>query len=146
MRRDPDAGEPRFEVKLTAETHFSWLRTRMSTERTLMSWVRTGTALIGFGFTIFQLAARLPSHTASGPALLPEAPRYLGLALIGGGTVALIFAAWEYRWLVRYLHRPEFRPVADVAGGPTHTPLLAVTLLLIAIGLFAFVAVLLRIP
>jgi hypothetical protein len=32
-RRDPDAGEPRFEVKATAETHFSWLRTRMSTER-----------------------------------------------------------------------------------------------------------------
>jgi putative membrane protein len=77
---------------------------------------------------------------------LPEAPRYLGLSLIGGGTIALIIAAWEYRWLVRYLHRPEFRPVADVADGPTHTPLLAVTLLLIAVGLFAFVAVLLRIP
>lgn len=34
-------------------SHFSWLRTRLSVERTLMSWVRTAIALIGFGFTIF---------------------------------------------------------------------------------------------
>jgi uncharacterized membrane protein YidH (DUF202 family) len=72
MSRAPVAGERRFEVKLTAETHFSWLRTRMSTERTLMSWVRTGTALIGFGFTIFQVAARLPSNTALGPDGRPD--------------------------------------------------------------------------
>ena len=44
----------RFEVRPTAESHFSWLRTRMSTERTIMSWIRTATALIGFGFTIVQ--------------------------------------------------------------------------------------------
>ena len=31
----------------------------MSMERTLMSWVRTGTALIGFGFTIVQFLERL---------------------------------------------------------------------------------------
>jgi putative membrane protein len=31
----------RFEVKADAPTHFSWLRTRMSIERTLMSWIRT---------------------------------------------------------------------------------------------------------
>ncbi len=146
MRRDPLAGEPRFEVKVTAESHFSWLRTRMSTERTLMSWVRTGTALIGFGFTIFQVAARLHSSTTVAPALLPEAPRYLGLALIGGGTIALIIAASEYRWMIRYLWRPEFRPVAGITDGPTQTPLLAVTLLLILIGVSAFVAVLLRLP
>ena len=80
------------------------------------------------------------------PALLPEAPRYLGLALVGGGALALIVAATEYRWMVRYLHWPEFRPVAGITGGPMHTPLLGVTLLLIAIGVFAFLAVLLRIP
>jgi putative membrane protein len=48
----------RFEVKGDAPTHFAWLRTRMSIERTLMSWVRTATALIGFGFTIFQFLHR----------------------------------------------------------------------------------------
>jgi putative membrane protein len=146
MSRDLHAGEPRFEVKVTAESHFSWLRTRMSTERTLMSWVRTGTALIGFGFTIFQIAERLHANPAARPGLLPEAPRYLGLALVGGGTLALIIAAYEYRWMIRYLWRPEFRPVAGVTDGPQHTPLFGVTLLLIAIGVFAFLAVLLRVP
>jgi putative membrane protein len=42
-------GPDRFQVKATAESHFSWLRTRLSVERTLMSWVRTSVALIGFG-------------------------------------------------------------------------------------------------
>jgi putative membrane protein len=49
----------RFEVKATASDHFSWLRTRLSIERTMMSWVRTATALIGFGFTIEALEKRL---------------------------------------------------------------------------------------
>jgi inner membrane protein YidH len=44
----------RFEVRLTADTHFGWLRTRLSVERTLMSYLRTAVSLIGFGFTIVQ--------------------------------------------------------------------------------------------
>ena len=48
----------RFEVKMDAATHFAWPRTRMSIERTFMSWVRTATALIGFGFTIVQFFDR----------------------------------------------------------------------------------------
>ena len=48
----PSAG--RFEVRATADTHFGWIRTRLSIERTMMSWIRTATALIGFGFAIVQ--------------------------------------------------------------------------------------------
>ena len=48
----------RFDVKATADSHFSWLRTRLSVERTLMSVVRTAIALIGFGFTIVQFFDR----------------------------------------------------------------------------------------
>ena len=44
----------RFEVRVTADTHFGWIRTRLSVERTMMSWIRTATALIGFGFAIVQ--------------------------------------------------------------------------------------------
>jgi hypothetical protein len=32
----------RFEVRVTADSHFAWLRTRLSVERTLMSWVPYG--------------------------------------------------------------------------------------------------------
>ena len=40
----------RFQVEPNVQTHFAWLRTRLSAERTLMSWVRTGAALIGFNY------------------------------------------------------------------------------------------------
>ena len=47
-------GTGRFEVRVTADTHFGWLRTRLSVERTMMSWIRTAVSLIGFGFAIVQ--------------------------------------------------------------------------------------------
>ena len=39
--QDTTAEADRFEVRMTADTHFGWLRTRLSVERTMMSWVRT---------------------------------------------------------------------------------------------------------
>jgi putative membrane protein len=64
----------RFEVKPDAPTHFAWLRTRMSMERTLMSWVRTSTALIAFGFTIFQFLHRFNHTPGLSRLLIPEGP------------------------------------------------------------------------
>ena len=68
---DAGGGSPsdRFEVKATASDHFSWLRTRLSVERTMMSWVRTATALIGFGFTIVQFFARIQETPGVAPAV-----------------------------------------------------------------------------
>jgi len=137
-------GADRFEVKPTAESHFSWLRTRLSVERTLMSWVRTGASLIGFGFAIFEFFARFDQTPGIPRARYPEAPQYLGLALIGAGTIGLVVALWEYRWVVRYLWRREFSVIAGIHEIPTHTPVLMVTLLLILAGVFAFLAVLTR--
>ena len=134
----------RFAVRPTVDTHFSWLRTRMSTERTLMSWVRTATALIGFGFTIVQFFERFGKMEGIAPAAYPRAPRYLGLMLIGVGVVGLVIALWEYRRLLRYLWSTEFAPVAGVGDAPGHTPILGVAFVLIFIGLFAFFSVLLR--
>jgi putative membrane protein len=77
---DPQTGATagRFEVRVTADTHFGWLRTRMSVERTLMSWVRTAISLIGFGFTIVQFFDRMQDMPGVKPAQFPDAPRYLG--------------------------------------------------------------------
>ena len=66
----------RFEVKADVPSHFSWLRTRMSMERTLMSWVRTSTALIGFGFTIFQFLYRFNQTPGIEPAEYPGRPGF----------------------------------------------------------------------
>jgi inner membrane protein YidH len=109
----------RFEVRPTAESHFSWLRTRMSTERTLMSWIRTATALIGF-FTIVQFFERFNKMEGVSPAHHPQAPRYLGLMLIGAGILGSIITLWEYRKLVRYLWHAEFGP-SPGSRIPPHT-------------------------
>jgi putative membrane protein len=134
----------RFVVKATADSHFSWLRTRLSVERTLMSWVRTSVALIGFGFTIAQFLERLPALSEERSAILPDAPRYLGLALIGAGVVALLISGQQYRRVLRYLWSHEFEPIAGMAKDPMQTPLYIITIAMIFIGLFAFGAVLLR--
>jgi len=137
--------KPRFEVRTTAESHFSWLRTRMSVERTLMSWVRTATALIGFGFTIFQFLSRFNQTAGVAPASHPEAPWFLSLGLIGTGIVALIIAVREYRMVISYLWERDFKPIAGVSESAHQTPIVAVSVVLILIGLFAFVAVFLRV-
>ena len=135
----------RFEVKADAPTHFSWLRTRMSIERTLMSWIRTAAALIGFGFTIFQFLHRFNQTPGVEPAAHPWAPWILGLGLIGTGIVALIIAVWEYLSLVSYLWEKDFKPIAGVDEFAHHTPVVAVSGVLILIGVFAFAAVLFRV-
>ena len=109
-----------------------------------MSWLRTATALIGFGFAIVQFFERLQQAPEAHSAYLPNAPIYLGLALIGCGILALVVAIWEYRWGLHYLWGEPFTPIAGVANEPMNMPVLAIGVLLILIGLFAFFAVLFR--
>jgi len=134
----------RFDVKPTASDHFSWLRTRLSIERTMMSWVRTAVSLIGFGFTIVQFFDRMQDLPGITPARFPEAPRYLGLTLILCGIVALVISVWEYEWTLRYLWGGDFTVVAGVTKEGKQTPLIAIAIALILIGLFAFFSVLFR--
>ena len=138
-------GISRFDVKADVPSHFSWLRTRMSMERTLMSWVRTSTALIGFGFTIFQFLHRFNQTPGIKPPEHSWPPWVLSLGLIGTGIVALTIAVWEYHSLVRYLWEKDFKPIAGVDESAHRTPIIAVSVVLILIGIFAFVAVLFRV-
>jgi putative membrane protein len=141
-RTAPNAG--RFEVRATADSHFGWIRTRLSVERTMMSWQRTAVALIGFGFAIVQYFNRLQQVPGARPAYLPTAPEYLGLALISCGILALVISLWQYRWTVRYLWGGSFAPIAGLTKEGMQSPVIAVAILLIFIGLFAFFAVLFR--
>jgi putative membrane protein len=139
----------RFEVHVTSDSHFSWMRTRLGIERTLMAWVRTAVALIGFGFTIVSFFQRLGDIEGTKAALRPEAPRQLGLALIGAGVAALVISTWQYRSIVRYLWSSEFRALAGIESKPMRgviwqTPLMAVTIAVALIGVFAFCAVFFR--
>ena len=138
------ANAGRFEVRVTADSHMAWIRTRLSVERTMMAWQRTATALIGFGFAIVQYLRHLQQIPGARPAYLPDAPEYLGLALIFCGVLAAVISLWQYRWAVRYLWGGPFAPIAGMREEGERSPIIAVAILLIGIGMFAFFAVLLR--
>jgi putative membrane protein len=138
------AGAVRFEVRATASDHFAWVRTRLSLERTMMSWLRTAVALIGFGFALVQYLSHLQQIPGARSAYLPTAPEYLGLALILCGILALVISIWQYLWTVRYMWGEPFTPLAGLTKEGKQSPVLAVAILLIFIGLFAFFAVLYR--
>jgi putative membrane protein len=134
----------RFEVRVTADSHFGWLRTRLSLERTMMAGQRTAISLIGFGFAIVQFFERLGQIPGAAPARHPEFSQYLGLALILCGVLVLVIAIWQYWWTIRYLWRGSYASIAGMTQEGLQSPLIAVAILLICIGLFAFFAVLFR--
>jgi putative membrane protein len=133
----------RFDVHVTSDSHFAWLRTRMALERTMMAWMRTAVSLIGFGFAIVQFFNHL-SQIPGTQAHLPNVPYYLGLGLIGCGVLATIVATWQYHWTIQYLWHGSFAAIAGMTKEGLQTPVMAVTILLFLIGVFAFFAVLLH--
>jgi|SRR5450631_94860 len=150
MTANVDPGS-RFEVRVTSDSHFAWIRTRLALERTLMAWVRTSVALIGFGFTIVQFFQRLGGMEGVAKALRPQAPRTLGLALIATGVMSLLISVWQYTRVVKHLWSPAFRPLAGLGQEQqpmervfSQTPLMAVVIAVLSIGLFAFFSVLFR--
>jgi putative membrane protein len=134
----------RFEVRATVDSHFSWVRTRLSLERTLISWVRTAVSLIAFGFTIVQFFDLFQQMPGVAPARNPEAPRYIGLALIFAGVMVLVVSVWQYRWVLHYLWSGNFASIAATEEERMQTSLIAIAMLLILIGVSAFGALLMR--
>jgi putative membrane protein len=140
----PQAAAERFQVRVTADSHFAWFRTRLALERTMMAWVRTATALIGFGFTIVQFFERLNSMEGVAPAMRPAAARYVGLVMIGAGVVALVISVMQYRAALRYLWHGDFAQIAGVGKAPGSTPVYFIAIGLTLVGVFAFLVVLVR--
>jgi putative membrane protein len=78
-----------------------------------MSWLRTATALIGFGFAIVQYLNHPQQFPGANAPYLPNAPQYLGLALIASGIAALAISIWQYLWGLRYLTSGSFAPLQE---------------------------------
>jgi putative membrane protein len=142
VRTAANAG--RFEVRVTADSHFAWLRTRLALERTMMSWIRTAVSLIGFGFAIVQFFEHLQQMPGVRPAEHPPAAQYLGLALISCGVFALVISLWQHRSSVRYLWGGSYAVLAGMTKEGLQPPVVAIAILLILIGVCAFATVVLR--
>jgi uncharacterized protein (DUF302 family)/uncharacterized membrane protein YidH (DUF202 family) len=84
------------------------LRDSLAAERTFLAWIRTGLALMGFGFVVarfglflqqLQLIEHIPSAPTYGVSL------WFGTALITAGVVVFLLSAWHHLRLIEELNR-----------------------------------------
>jgi putative membrane protein len=115
-------------------------RIYLAAERTFLSWIRTGLALMGFGFVVARFGVFLrefaQNNTASGEHhagfSLP-----VGVALIGIGIVVNVIAAFRHRRYVRAIDAGHFRQSFGSAFAFSIAGLLALIGLAVAIYLLA---------
>jgi uncharacterized protein (DUF302 family)/uncharacterized membrane protein YidH (DUF202 family) len=82
----------------------------LAAERTLLAWIRTGLALMGFGFVVarfglFLQQLRLIDHAPAAPSY--GVSLWFGTALIAVGVAVNLSSAWRHVRLVRELDQGE---------------------------------------
>ena len=104
----------------------------LAAERTLLAWIRTGLALMGFGFVVarfglflqqLQALQHAPSKQSYGFSL------WFGTALIAVGVVVNGFAGWRHYQLVRELD------LGETAQSRSAIPAVAIAFFLAVVGI-----------
>jgi inner membrane protein YidH len=135
----------RFDVQPNVSNHFAWIRTRFALERTYLAWIRTAISLISFGFTIVQFFQRMQGMPAiNGRVMSQMMPRDFGLALIATGVGALGLSSWQYYVQFRYLTSAPFAGIAADTVRPHRTAAFISAMVILVIGIAAFVGVFFR--
>ena len=90
----------------------------------MLAWIRTGLALMGFGFVVarfglflqqIQVMQHAPTAHSYGISL------WFGTALIAVGIIVNVFAGWHHLRLVRELDRGERSDAQSaISGVPLH--------------------------
>jgi putative membrane protein len=87
----------------------------MAAERTLLAWMRTGLALMGFGFVVARFGLFLREIAAMGHVTVQQETTgwslWIGTGLIALGVAISLLASWEY-----------FRFVQLARQGRSYTP------------------------
>jgi putative membrane protein len=110
-------------------------RTCLAYDRTMMAWVRTATALMSFGFTIYKFFEIESKQAQTPPGLLRSAAQF-GSLMIVIGIVAAVIAAIEQ---VRFLRRVQAE-YGRVPSSPTNV----IATIVGVVGLSGLAVVLLR--
>jgi putative membrane protein len=93
-------------------------RVYFAAERTMLAWLRTGIAIMAFGFVVarFGLFLRL-LRAQSGPVAGHGISPYLGAALVALGVIATGGGAIRYQRFCRTLPAKDRPPFASPAFG-----------------------------
>uniref|UniRef100_A0A7V4XTW9 DUF202 domain-containing protein n=1 Tax=Acidobacterium capsulatum TaxID=33075 RepID=A0A7V4XTW9_9BACT len=113
----------------------------LAAERTLLAWVRTSLAFMGFGFVVarFGLFLReLRSPTGGLPGNSTGASLWFGIALIASGVLITVFSGAHHLRLVRALRRGDSSLPHSTALAAALVILLTVAGIGIALYLFHF--------
>lgn len=124
-------------IKTSTTSELARERNRAAADRTLMAWIRTSIAMIGFGFGVGKLSDVLENKAATMPDDPINSGIVFGEAFIALGILSLLAAVVQYGRILKQIDNPQYVYTSSRAL-PMMT---AISLLLI--GLFGFITVLL---
>ena len=115
-------------------------RIYLAAERTFLSWIRTGVALMGFGFVVARFGVFLNEFAQNNTTNVEHHAGFslpVGVALIGMGIVVNVVAAIRHHHYVRAIDAGRFRKSFGSAFAFSIAGLLALIGLAVAIYLMA---------
>ncbi|MHB0866963.1 MAG: YidH family protein [Thermoleophilia bacterium] len=91
-------------------TRFTRLTTQLANERTFLAWIRTGIALLAFGFVVEKAGSFLEAISPEISAKQHNFVRYSGLAgivLMLSGAFIIALSTWRFWAIDRSIRRGE---------------------------------------
>jgi putative membrane protein len=96
-----------FTQELKLADRLAMERTVMAADRTMLAGVRTSMALIGFGFTIFNILKYVQDHSQVKVLMRPHTPRNIGGFMLLVGIIPLFAMILQYSRTLKRMGRKE---------------------------------------